>query len=205
MKNLRFLCSFLVPVLAFVFTSCSSNKQVFYFKNTPDTSKVAVKKAEVAPVYTASTELSVEEIAAVASPAPEAEVVTKTYTKKELRKLVRTAIKSLKDTVNTRKGDKKVKVAANKEKLTQLQKEAEELKNSVKVEKDDQKVTVNVKQPRTNLSNTELILLGVAALLVLVILLSIPVLGTILGIVLSLAIIAAAVALLLGVIEINGF
>jgi len=41
--------------------------------------------------------------------------------------------------------------------------------------------------------------------LVLVILLSIPVLGNILGLILGLAVVAAAVALLLGVIEINGF
>ena len=205
MKNLRFIGSILSLLIALVFASCSSNKQVFYFKNTPETSKVAVKKAEPAPVYTASTDLTVAEMAAVAAPPAEEKVVTKTYTKKELRKLVKTTLKSLKDSVNTRKGDKRVKVSANKDRLAQLQTEAEELKNSVNVERNDKKVTVNVKQPRTNLSQTELILVGVAALLVLVILLSIPVLGNILALVLGLAVIAAAVAVLLGVIEINGF
>ena len=206
MKNFSFLCSILGSLLLLVLaSSCSSNKQVFYFQNAPAVSKVAVKKAEPAPVYTASTELTAVDLLAVASPPSEEKAEVKTYSKKELRKLVKTTLRSLKDTINTRKGDKRVKVTANKEKLSQLQTEAEELKNSVNVEKNDKKVTVNVKQPRTNLSQTELILVGVAALLVLVILLSIPVLGNILGLILGLAVVAAAVALLLGVIEINGF
>ena len=205
MKNLRLIGSILSLIIALICASCSSNKQVFYFKNTPETSKVAVKKIEPAPVYTATTDLTVAEMAAVATPPTEEKALTKTYTKKELRKLVKTTLKSLKDTINTRKGDKRVKVSANKDRLSQLQTEAEELKNSVNVEKNDKKVTVNVKQPRTNLSQTELILVGVAALLVLLILFNIPVLGTILAVALGLAIVAVAVALLLGVIEINGF
>lgn len=199
------LISFLALTLA---SSCSSPKQVFYFQSGPATPKVAKPKVPAEPVYTASNAPVLAELSLTTPPnltdTKNQEKATKSLSKKEVRQLVRRTIKGIKDTTNTRNRDRnRVSVSANKDRLARLEAEAEELKNSVRVQNSDSKVTVDVKKPVTDLSQTELILVGIAALLILLILLSLPVLGNILGAILGIALIAAAVAILLGYIEIN--
>lgn len=207
MKNFRLLNYLFFSFLAFFF-ACSSSKQVFYFQPGPATPKAVKQQSPAEPVYTASNELSLTDLPQnlaleVANSENAAKVPEKNYSKKEIRQLVKKTLKVLKDSTNTRNKERRVGVTANKERLAQLEAEAREVKSSVRVQNTDSKVTVDVKKPVTNLSQTELILVGVAALLVLVLLLNLPVIGPILGIVLTLALVAAAVAILLGYIEIN--
>jgi len=206
MKNFRPVYYFFLSFLAFTFAcSCSSPKQVFYFQPGPATPKVVKQQPSAEPVYTASNDIAIADLSV--TPLAETKTAEKTpvksYSKKEMRQLVRKTLKVLKDSSNTRNKDRRIGVTANKERLAQLEAEARELKNSVRVQNTDSKVTVDVKKPITDLSQTELILVGVAALLVLLLLLNLPVIGPILGIVLTLALVAAAVAILLGYIEIN--
>jgi hypothetical protein len=209
MKNFRFLYLLFVSFLAISFvTSCSSPKQVFYFQPGPATPKIAKPQLPAEPVFLASNALSLTSLppglpAEVADSENAVKQLEKNYSKKEIRQLVRTTLKVLKDSTNTRNKERRVGATVNKEQLAQLEAEAREVKNSVRVQNTDSKVTVDVKKPVTNLSQTELILVGVAGLLVLVLLLNLPVIGPILGIVLTLALVAAAVAILLGYIEIN--
>jgi allophanate hydrolase subunit 1 len=145
--------------------------------------------------------MSVAELFAVASALSPEKGSVKTMNKRELRKLLKKQIIALQDTTP---GNKKVTISADKEKLQEIKSEVEGLKNSVKVERaGEDKVVVKYKKPRNELSNTTIILLAVAAVLVLAILFSIPYLGGLLAFILGLAVVAAAVALLLGVIEIH--
>ena len=210
MKNSRPVFYLFIFLIALAFaSSCSSPKQVFYFQPGPATPKVVKQQPPAEPVYTASNELSLADLplttlANLAETKDLEKASVKSYSKKEVRQLVRRTVKALKDTTDTRNKDRgRVSVTANKDRLARLEAEAQELKNSVRVQNSDSKVKVDVKKPVSDLSQTELILVGVAALLVLIILLSLPVIGNILGAILGIALIAAAVAILLGYIEIN--
>ena len=73
----------------------------------------------------------------------------------------------------------------------------------VKVESSEDKLVVNYREPATDLSDTAKILLAVGALVVLVLLFSLPVIGPLLAAILAVAVVAAALALILGYVEIN--
>lgn len=198
-----YLYGFLIIIL--LNSSCSSTKQAFYFNPAPVTLKVATHKTPD-PVYLASTDLTNATIPvtkAIELPAQKEPVTT--ISKKELRKLMQQSLKSLKDSSEQKNGNKRVSATVKKEKLAQLENEIKEIKKSVRVQEDGKKAVVSVKRPSTTLNQTELILLGIGALLVLIILLSLPVIGTLLGLVLALGIIALGLGLLLGYIEIDGF
>ena len=62
---------------------------------------------------------------------------------------------------------------------------------------------VNYSQPATDLSDTAKILLAVGALIILVALFSIPVIGPLLAAILAVAVVVAALALILGYVEIH--
>lgn len=202
MKKLRLSCYAFASILTLLFgASCSGSKQAFYFQNNPATPIMAQKQLASEPVYTASTEIAATNFTAM-TPAPaEQKLPAKPMTRKEARKTIKKYLAALQDTTP---GDKKVIISTDKEKLEEIKSEVKDLKNSVKVEKaGDDKVVINYKEPRTQLSNTTKILLAVAAVLILAILFSIPVLGGLLAFILGLAVVAAAVALLLGIIEIR--
>lgn len=196
--KLHFSAFILILTLA---ASCSSPKTVFYFQNNPAVPQVMHKAKTPEPVYSASTNNAVPNILpASATVDLNANTRTKPITKKEMRKLLRKNLVALRDTTP----DKKVTISADKEKIQEIKSEVENLKKSVKVERaGDEKVVVNYQEPRTQLSGTTKILLAVAAVLVLAILFSIPVLGGLLAFILGLAVVAVAVALILGVIEIR--
>lgn len=210
MKNFRLTLYAVASALTMAFaTSCAGPKQVFYFQKDPAMPKVATQKPSPEPSFSASNTPNLTEVPRISyNPTPETNTAgttgtTTTLTKKDLRKLLKKTLKDINDSTDTRGRSNRVGVTANKDRLSKLEAEARDLKNSVRVQNDDKKVKVDVKKPSTDFSQTELILLGVAALLILIILLSLPVLGTILGVVLALAIIALAVGLLTGMIEIN--
>ena len=201
MKLFKLHFSAFILILALA-TSCSSSKTVFYFQNNPAVPQVTHKVNPSEPVYSANTNNAVPDLL----PAPtafnlnESTLSTKSITKKEVRKLLRQNLVALRDTTP----DKKVTISADKEKIQEIKSEVENLKKSVKVERaGDDKVVVNYKEPVTQLSSTTKILLAVAAVLVLAILFSIPVLGGLLAFILGLVVVAVAVALLLGIIEIR--
>jgi hypothetical protein len=202
MKNSRlpafyfFLSAF---ILALFFSSCSSQKQVFYFQRAPVTPKVAVKPQKPAPVYTASTDVKAAEIKPVV---PE-EIKTVAITKKELRQLLKQQVRLWKDSVPGKSPNRKVMVTGDKQKLKDLKSEVKDFKNSVRVEETDDKLVVNYSQPSTELSDTAKILLAVGALIILVVLFSIPVIGPLLAAILAVAVVAAALALILGYVEIH--
>ncbi|GEO04303.1 hypothetical protein AAE02nite_19670 [Adhaeribacter aerolatus] len=196
----------LTLIIAFA-SSCAGPKQVFYFQPGPPTPKVAAKDAKPELALSASTAPGVVDLPrtslTITPETAQESTAPVTISKKELRKLVRKTLKNIKDSTDTRNRNQRMSVAVNKERLAQLESEAREFKNSVRVQNDDKKLTVDMKRPIPEFSQTEWILLGVAALLVLLILLSLPVLGPILGIVLALAIIALGVGLLTGYIDLN--
>jgi hypothetical protein len=203
MKKFRLALYALATAFA---TSCSAPKQVFYFPQDSPAPKVTSNQTQE-PTYSASNAPVITDLPRTSlTITPEnnsRSTAATTFTKKELRKLLRKTLKDIKDSTDTRGRNNRVGISANKNRLSQLEAEARDLKNSVRVQNDDKKVMVDVKKPVTDFSQTELILLGVAALLILLILLSLPVLGTILGVVLALAVIALAVGLLTGYIEFN--
>jgi hypothetical protein len=202
MKNLRLpfsLTYFIAFALSVFVSSCSSPKQVFYFQSAPATPKVAAKPQNTQPVYTASTDA----IPVVVNPTASDEMKTVAISKKELRKLLKQQVRMWKDTVPSKSRSRKVTVTGDKEKLKELKSEAKEFKNSVKVESSDDKVVINYREPATELSDTAKILLAVGALIVLVLLFSLPVIGPLLAAILAVAVVAAALALILGYVEIN--
>lgn len=208
MKNSKFFLYAVVAALtAALVTSCAGPKQVFYFQPGATTPKVTKQQTAVAPTYTASTTTNPAILppASLTATTPEdpATSMPVALTKKDLRKLVRKTLKNVKDTTHTRGQNRRVSVAINKERLNLLESQARDFKNSVKVQNNEQNLRVDMQKPLPEFSQTEYILLGVAALLVLLILLSLPVLGPILGIVLALAIIALGVGILTGYIDLN--
>jgi len=203
MKKISFNLFLLAACLGLNFIiSCSSPKAFYSFQPGPATPKVA-KLAPAEPVFTASTNPTVIALPATAPLVKEEKAVATTISKKEMHKLIKKTLKDFRDTTKTRSREKRIAVSADKNKLEQLQAEARELKNSVQVQNSDNKVVVDVKKPSTSFSQTELILIGVGAFLVLVLLFAIPVIGPILAAVLGLAVVAAALAVVLGYIEIN--
>lgn len=126
---------------------------------------------------------------------------TVAISKKELRKLLKQQVRMWKDTVPGK--SRKVTVTGDKEKIKELKSEVKDFKNSVKVESSEDKVVINYREPVTELSDTAKILLAVGALLVLVLLFSLPVIGPLLAAILAVAVVAAALALILGYVEIN--
>ncbi|MGV3586866.1 MAG: hypothetical protein ACO1OF_07700 [Adhaeribacter sp.] len=207
MKKFRLaLYSLGITIIIAFATSCAGPKQAFYFQPGPPTPKVAAKEAKPEPLYSASNSITTTDLpqpALIATPETQPASMPIALTKKDLRKLVKKTLKNIKDTADTSNRNRRMSVALNKERLAQLESEARDFKNSVRVQNDDKKVTVEMKRPLPEFSQTEWILLGVAALLVLLILLSLPVIGTILGVVLALALIALGVALLTGYINLN--
>ena len=205
MKKISFNLFLLAACLGLNFiTSCSSPKAFYSFQPGPATPKVAkLAPPPAEPVFTASTNSTVTTLPVTAPLVKEEKGVATTISKKEMRKLIKKTLKDLRDTAKTRSREKRIAVSADKNKLEQLQAEARELKNSVQVQNNDNKVVVDVKKPSTSFSQTELILIGIAAFLVLVLLFAIPVIGPILAAVLGLAVIAAALAVVLGYIQIN--
>jgi hypothetical protein len=207
MKNLRLPISFFpfVVVLTLFLASCSTPKQVFYFRAAPATPKVAVKtqapeKAQATqPVYTASTEAIVGEV----RPSTQNEIKTVPISKKELRKLLKQQVRLLKDTIPNKSKGRNVSITGDKQKVKELQSEVKGLKNSVKVENAGDKVVVNYQPPATELSDTAKILLAVGALVILILLFSLPVIGPLLAAILAVAVVAAALALILGYVEIH--
>ena len=196
--KLNFSAFILILTLA---ASCSSPKTVFYFQNNPAVPQVKHKAVTPEPVYTASTNTTVPDVLS-ATPAFnfDENAPAKSITKKEVRKLLRKNLAALRDTTP----DKKVIITTDKEKLQEIKSEVENLKNSVKVERaSNDKVVVNYKEPGTQLSSTTKILLAAGAILILAILFSIPGLGGLLALLLGLAVVALAVALILGVIDIR--
>jgi hypothetical protein len=201
MKNLRLpfsLSYFIACVLCVFFASCSSPKQVFYFQSAPATPKVAEKAPAQQPVYTASTEAM-----AVVIPVESEERKTLAISKKELRKRLKQQVRLWKDSVPSRSKSRRVTVKGDKQKLKELKSEVNEFKNSVKVESDEDKVVINYREPVTELSDTAKILLAVGALIVLVLLFSLPVIGPLLAAILAVAVVAAALAIILGYVEIH--
>lgn len=202
MKNSRLrFCLLYVPVLllALFFSSCSGPKQVFYFQNAPVVPKVGAKPQPQDPVYTASIGKGVGETV----PAVSNEIKTAAITKKELRKLIRQQTRLMKDSVSGRSESRKVSISGDKQKLRELKSEVEGLKKSVRVESNEEKVVLNYREPSTNLSDTAKILLAVGALIVLVALFSIPVIGPLLAAILAVAVVVAALAIILGYVEIH--
>jgi hypothetical protein len=209
MKNLRLPISFspFVVVLTLFLASCSTPKQVFYFQQAPATPKVGTEhqnKPPVSPnqqpVFTASTSVTAADINKVVP----VEMETKAISKKELRKLLKQQVQLWKDSVPNKSNNRKVTVTGDKQKLKDLKSEVKDLKNSVRVESGDDKLVVNYQQPATELSDTAKILLAVGALIILVALFSIPVIGTLLAAILAVAVVAVALALILGYVEIHG-
>ena len=202
MKNLRlpsyffYLSAF---TLALFFASCSSPKQVFYFKSAPAPPKAAVKPQNQAPVYIASTDIKAAEVPPVVPDKME----TVAISKKELRRLLKQQVRLWKDSVPDRSQNRKVTISGDKQKLKDLKSEVKDFKNSVRVEETDDKVVVNYSQPATDLSDTAKILLAVGALIILVALFSIPVIGPLLAAILAVAVVVAALALILGYVEIH--
>jgi hypothetical protein len=207
MKNFRLALCLLATILTLALaTSCSGPKQVFYFQHDPAMPKVAAQKANPEPIYSASNTPNLPDLTQYSLATTETKsgnTASTNLTKKDLRKLLRKTLKNIKDTTDNRGRNRRITMAVNKDRIGQLESEARNFKNSVKVQNDENKVTVDMKKSIPEFSQTEWILLGVAALLVLLILLSLPVIGTILGVVLALAIIALGVALLTGYIDIN--
>jgi hypothetical protein len=202
MKNLRLPFSFIyftAFALAVLISSCSSPKQVFYFQSAPATPKVAAKTQSSQPVYTASTDAA----AVVVDPVVTDEMKTVAISKKELRKLLKQQVRVWKDSVPNRSKARKVTVKGDKEKIKELESGAKDFKKSVKVESSDDKLVINYREPSTDLSDTAKILLAVGALIVLVLLFSIPVIGPLLAAILAVAVVAGALALILGYVEIN--
>jgi hypothetical protein len=202
MKNLRlpfyffYLSAF---TLALFFASCSSPKQVFYFKSAPAPPKTAVKPQSQDPVYMASTAMKAVEVPPVVPDKIETEAITK----KELRRLLKQQVRLWKDSVPDRSQNRKVTISGDKQKLKDLKSEVKDFKNSVRVEETDDKVVVNYSQPATDLSDTAKILLAVGALIILVALFSIPVIGPLLAAILAVAVVVGALALILGYVEIH--
>lgn len=207
MKKIRLALYGLTAVVTMALaTSCAGPKQVFYFQPGPATPKVAAKNTNPEPLYSASNSVNPADLPRTAlTQTPEARPASMpaALSKKDLRKLVRKTLKNIKDTTDNKDRNQRVSIALNKDRISRLESEARDLKKSVRVQNEDNKVTVDMKRSIPEFSQTEWILLGVAALLVLLILLSLPVIGTILGVVLALAIIALGVALLTGYIDIN--
>ena len=208
MKKFRLALYSLGITLTIAFaSSCAGPKQAFYFQPGPPTPKVAAKEAKPEPLYSASnavipsTDLPRTTLSTTPETLPASTPVA--LSKKDLRKIVKNTLKNIKDTTDTRGQNRRMSLAVNKDRLAQLESEARDFKNSVRVQNDDKKVVVDMKRPIPEFSQTEWILLGVAALLVLLILLSLPVIGTILGVALALALIALGVALLTGYIDLN--
>lgn len=203
MKNVRlpyfFACLAVFAMLVSI-SSCSGSKQVFYFQPAPVAPKVAKIPKEAQPVYTASTAtfLDVDNLLA------NKEIETSAITKKEFRKLLKQQVRVWKDTIPGKSKSRKVTVSGDKQKLEDLKTEVKDLKKSVKVESSDDKVVVNYQQPATELSDTAKILLAVGALIILIALFSIPVIGPLLAAILAVAVVAGALALILGYVEIHG-
>jgi hypothetical protein len=200
MKNLRLpfcFISFAAFAFAVFISSCSSPKQVFYFQSAPATPKVAGKAQNPQPVYTASTDATPVAV----NPSVSGEIKTVAITKKELRKLLKQQVRLLQDTVPGK--SRKVTVTGDKQKLKELKSEAKDFKNSVKVESSEDKVVINYREPVTDLSDTAKILLAVGALIVLVLLFSLPVIGPLLAAILAVAVVVAVLALILGYVEIH--
>lgn len=201
MKNLRvpsyffYLSAF---TLSLIFASCSSPKQVFYFKSAPAPPKAAVKPHDQGPVYIASTDIKAAEV----PPVPD-KIETVAISKKELRRLLKQQVRVWKDSVPDRSQNRKVTISGDKQKLKDLKSEVKDFKNSVRVEETDDKVVVNYSQPATDLSVTAKILLAVGALVILIALFSIPVIGPLLAAILAVAVVVAALALILGYVEIH--
>ncbi|MGV3503114.1 MAG: hypothetical protein ACO1O1_05365 [Adhaeribacter sp.] len=191
-----------VAVLAMLvtFSSCSPSRQVFYFQPAPAMPKVAKPLKAAPPVYTASTEA----LPVVENLATKEEMKTKAITKKEFRKLLKQQVRLWKDSVPGKSNSRKVTISGDKQKLENLKTEVKDLKKSVKVESSDDKVVVNYQQPANELSDTTKILLAVAALVILIALFSIPVIGPLLAAILAVAVVAGALALILGYVEIRG-
>lgn len=186
-------------VLATVFSSCSGQKQVFYFQPAPTSPKSGTKTQPQAPVYTASMDLAAADIL----PTVPDEIKTVAISKKELRKLLQQQVRLLKDTIPNKQGNRRVQVSGDKQKLKELKSDVNDFKNSVRVEENEDKVVVNFAQPETDLSDTAKILLAVGALIILIALFSIPVIGPLLAAILAVAVVAGALALILGYVEIN--
>ncbi|KAA5546467.1 hypothetical protein [Adhaeribacter rhizoryzae] len=206
MKRIRLaLYSLGITLTIALATSCSSPKQAFYFQPGPATPKVAAKEAKPELVLSAGNTITPADLPRTTLTTPETEQtnIPVALSKKDLRKLVKKTLKNIKDTTDTNGRNRRMSIALNKDRLAQLESEARDFKNSVRVQNDDKKLTVDMKRPLPEFSQTEWILLGVAALLVLLILLSLPVIGTILGVALALALIALGVALLTGYIDLN--
>jgi hypothetical protein len=202
MKNLRLPFAFFyftAFALSLLFSACSTPKQVFYFQSPPATPKVGGKSQSPQPVYTASTEAGPGQW----SPTVDEEIKTVAISKKELRQLLKQQVRLWKDSVPNKSNNRKVTVTGDKQKLKELKSEVEELKKSVKVENNEDKVVVNYRAPATELSDTAKILLAVGALVILIALFSIPVIGPLLAAILAVVVVVAALALILGYVEIH--
>lgn len=203
MKKTRLLSSYaclMLLVMLVTFSSCTPSRQVFYFQPAPASPKISRPLPERQPVYTASTDA----FPLVDKQAGREEIKTEAITKKELRKLLKQQVRMWKDTVPNKSNNRKVTVTGDKQKLENLKTEVQDLKKSVKVERSDDKVVVNYQQPANELSDTTKILLAVAALVILIALFSIPVIGPLLAAILAVAVVAGALALILGYVEIRG-
>lgn len=181
-------------------SSCSGSKQVFYFQPAATAPKVATIPKAAPPVYTASTGTLPDVDNLLANK----EMETSAITKKEFRKLLKQQVRLWKDTIPGKSKSRKVTVSGDKQKLEDLKTEVKDLKKSVKVESSEDKVVVNYQQPATELSDTAKILLAVGALIILIALFSIPVIGPLLAAILAVAVVAGALALILGYVEIHG-
>jgi hypothetical protein len=201
MKNLRLPFSFYLAALALILFlgSCASPKQVFYFQAPAASPKVGEKAPSQQPVYTASTEAT----PVVLTPTIQEDIKTVAISKKELRQLLKQQVRLWKDSVPNKSNNRKATISGDKQKLKELQSEVKGLKNSVKVENNGDKVVVNYQQPGTQLSDSTKILLALGALVILILLFSLPVIGPLLAAILAVAVVAAALALILGYVEIN--
>lgn len=182
------------------FSSCAPSKQVFYFQTPPAMPKASKPLPASQPVYSASTEVW----PLVDNLATREEIKTQAISKKAFRKLLKQQVRMWKDTVPNKSNSRKVSVTGDKQKLENLKTEVQDLKKSVKVESSDDKVVVNYQQPANELSDTTKILLAVGALVILIALFSIPVIGPLLAAILAVAVVAGALALILGYVEIQG-
>lgn len=162
--------------------------------------KVAHLPKAPQPVYTASTAA----VPVVDNLPASSEIKSAAITKKEFRRLLKQQVRMWKDTVPGKSNSRKVTISGDKQKLEELKTDVKDLRRSVKVESSEDKVVVNYQQPATELSDTAKILLAVGALIILIALFSIPVIGPLLAAILAVAVVAGALALILGYVEIQG-
>ncbi|QNF32669.1 hypothetical protein HUW51_07975 [Adhaeribacter swui] len=200
-------------VLGISFSSCSTSQPYYFAKgtgsfndsyktNSPKTTDLTANASSNKTVNDLNTLLQAQ-ITAEADKNREQAVPQKISIQKPTRRELKNLKKRLEAVLDTTRKRDRVTIKTNEKKVDELRNEVQELKNSVKTEKAGDKVVVSFDKPQTNLSTEAKVLIIVGAALLLVALLSLPIIGPVLGVVLGITVIAAALALILGIVEIG--